>query len=42
VKDLNSQNGTFVGNRRVTSSVPLNDGDTVRFGDAQFTFRAGN
>jgi pSer/pThr/pTyr-binding forkhead associated (FHA) protein len=40
VKDLNSQNGTFVGNRRVTDSVPLNDGDTVRFGDAQFTFRA--
>lgn len=42
VKDLNSQNSTFVGNRRVTGSVPLNDGDTVRFGDAQFTFRAGN
>jgi pSer/pThr/pTyr-binding forkhead associated (FHA) protein len=41
VKDLNSQNGTFVGNRRVTDSVPLNDGDTIRFGDAQFTFRAG-
>jgi pSer/pThr/pTyr-binding forkhead associated (FHA) protein len=40
VKDLNSQNGTFVGNRRVTNSVPLNDGDTVRVGDAQFTFRA--
>jgi pSer/pThr/pTyr-binding forkhead associated (FHA) protein len=42
VKDLNSQNGTFVGNRRVTSSVPLNDGDAVRFGDAQFTFRGGH
>jgi pSer/pThr/pTyr-binding forkhead associated (FHA) protein len=42
VKDLNSQNGTFVGNRRVTGSVPLNDGESVRFGDAQFTFRAGN
>ncbi len=42
VKDLNSQNGTFVGNRRVTGSVPLNDGDTVRFGDAQFTFRGGS
>lgn len=40
VKDLNSQNGTFVGNRRVTGGVPLSDGDTVRFGDAPFIFRA--
>ncbi len=40
VKDLNSQNGTFVGNRRVTGGVPLGDGDAVRFGDAVFTFRA--
>src|ERR1700722_3107256 len=29
VKDLNSQNGTFVNNRRVTGSVSINDGDTV-------------
>jgi pSer/pThr/pTyr-binding forkhead associated (FHA) protein len=42
VKDLNSQNGSFVGNRRVTGSVPLNDGDTIRFGDAQFILRAGS
>ncbi|MGB8413670.1 MAG: FHA domain-containing protein [Candidatus Binatus sp.] len=39
VKDLNSQNGTFVGNRRVTEPTRVSDGDTVRFGDAQFTFR---
>jgi pSer/pThr/pTyr-binding forkhead associated (FHA) protein len=39
VRDLNSQNGTFVGNRRVTEPTRVNDGDTVRFGDAQFTFR---
>ena len=40
VKDLNSQNGTFVDNRRVTVGAPVSDGDTVRFGDAPFTFRA--
>lgn len=39
VKDLNSQNGTFVGNRRVTEPTRVNDGDVVRFGDAEFTFR---
>ncbi len=39
VKDLNSQNGTFVGNRRVTEPTRVSDGDGVRFGDAQFTFR---
>lgn len=39
VKDLNSQNGTFIGGQRVTSA-PLINGDSVRFGDAPFTFRA--
>ena len=39
VRDLNSQNGTFVGNQRVTAPTRVNDGDSVRFGDAQFTFR---
>lgn len=39
VKDLNSQNGTFVGNRRVTEPTRVNDGDAVRFGDAQYFFR---
>jgi pSer/pThr/pTyr-binding forkhead associated (FHA) protein len=40
VRDLNSQNGTFVANRRVTDGARLNDGDAVRFGDAPYTFRA--
>ena len=39
VKDLNSQNGTFVGSRRVTEPTRVSDGDPVRFGDAQFIFR---
>ncbi|HZC45984.1 MAG TPA: FHA domain-containing protein, partial [Candidatus Acidoferrum sp.] len=39
VRDLNSQNGTFVGNRRVTEPTAINDGDTVRVGDLQFVFR---
>jgi pSer/pThr/pTyr-binding forkhead associated (FHA) protein len=39
VRDLNSQNGTFVGNRRVTEPTRLGDGEAVRFGDAQFIFR---
>ena len=39
VRDLNSQNGTFVGSRRVTEPTRVNDGEPVRFGDAQFTFR---
>jgi pSer/pThr/pTyr-binding forkhead associated (FHA) protein len=39
VRDLNSQNGTFVGNRRVIEPTRVSEGDTVRFGDAQFTFR---
>lgn len=40
VKDLNSQNGTFVDGQRVTDSAPLKVGNSVRFGDAQFTFCA--
>jgi pSer/pThr/pTyr-binding forkhead associated (FHA) protein len=39
VRDLNSQNGTFVGNRRVTEPTRVSDGEAVRFGDAQFIFR---
>jgi len=39
VRDLNSQNGTFVGGRRVTEPTRVGDGDSVRFGDAQFIFR---
>jgi pSer/pThr/pTyr-binding forkhead associated (FHA) protein len=39
LKDLNSQNGTFVANRRVTEPTRVSDGDAVRFGDAQYIFR---
>jgi len=39
VRDLNSQNGTFVGTRRVTEPTRVGDGEAVRFGDAQFIFR---
>ncbi len=39
LRDLASQNGTFVGGERI-SEAPLRDGDTVRFGEAALTFRA--
>jgi pSer/pThr/pTyr-binding forkhead associated (FHA) protein len=39
LRDLGSQNGTFVGGERV-SDAPLKNGDAVRVGDASFTFRA--
>ncbi|MDB5108585.1 MAG: hypothetical protein JWM69_1526 [Candidatus Binatus sp.] len=38
VCDLNSQNGTFVDNQRVTQAR-IKDGNMLRFGDAPFTFR---
>jgi pSer/pThr/pTyr-binding forkhead associated (FHA) protein len=37
--DLDSQNGSFVGGKKV-SQATLRDGDTIRLGDAQFHFRA--
>lgn len=39
IRDLNSQNGTFVGDRRVTQTA-IADGDAIRLGQAPFTFRA--
>ncbi len=39
LRDLASQNGTFVGQQRV-SEAPLRDGDMVRLGEATLTFRA--
>ncbi len=39
MRDLGSQNGTFVRGERV-SEAPLKNGDPVRVGDASFTFRA--
>ena len=39
LRDLGSQNGTWVGGQRVTES-PLGLGDALRLGDASFTFHA--
>lgn len=39
LRDLNSQNGTWVGGRRITETM-LRDGDSIRFGDAEYTFRS--
>jgi DNA-binding winged helix-turn-helix (wHTH) protein len=40
LEDLASTNGTFVNDRPVTSSVTLEDGQTIRVGEATLTFRA--
>jgi two-component system cell cycle response regulator len=42
VEDLNSTNGTFVNEVRVTRPVQLSDGDQVRFGDAIYKFLSGS
>jgi DNA-binding winged helix-turn-helix (wHTH) protein len=39
VEDLNSKNGTYLGDVRVHDSTPLADGDRVRFGSVELTFR---
>jgi pSer/pThr/pTyr-binding forkhead associated (FHA) protein len=39
LRDLGSQNGTYVGAERVTEA-PIADGDSVKLGDAAFTFHA--
>jgi DNA-binding response OmpR family regulator len=36
--DLNSTNGTFVNEQRLTAPCPLRDGDAIRIGEATFTF----
>lgn len=38
IEDLASKNGTFVGERRVTGSVTLADGDCVRIGSLTWRF----
>jgi VWFA-related protein len=38
VFDIGSANGTFVNGERVEAPRPLNNGDTVRFGEADFVF----
>ena len=42
LEDLGSTNGTFVEGRRVTAPVTLVDGDVIRIGDAQLTFRTSS
>jgi hypothetical protein len=39
LRDLQSQNGTYVSDERVTQR-PIADGDSIRLGQAPFTFRA--
>jgi pSer/pThr/pTyr-binding forkhead associated (FHA) protein len=39
LRDLQSQNGTYVSHERVTQR-PIADGDLIRLGQAPFTFRA--
>lgn len=39
LEDLGSKNGTYLRGRKVTSKAPLADGDEVRFGSIQMTFR---
>lgn len=38
LEDFGSKNGTFRGDERVTSPVPLSDGDAVRIGSLLLTF----
>jgi predicted component of type VI protein secretion system len=40
VDDGMSRNGTFVNGERVSGRRPLNDGDTLRFGATEMTFRS--
>jgi len=39
LEDFGSKNGTFRGSERVTSPVPLADGDAIRIGSLLVTFR---
>ena len=38
-EDLDSKNGTWVGTTRVTTAVPVRDGDAIRFGAVLTTLR---
>lgn len=40
LEDLGSRNGTFVGTRRIAEPVTLSDGDVIRLGSVNFTFRS--
>ena len=39
LEDLESKNGTFLRGQRVSSAVPLADGDEIRTGSVQMSFR---
>jgi DNA-binding winged helix-turn-helix (wHTH) protein len=39
LEDLGSKNGTFIGDRRLSTVTPLCDGDTIRVGSVTLTFR---
>lgn len=40
IEDLGSKNGTFIGDRRLTSAVALADGDVIKVGSVQLTIKA--
>jgi DNA-binding winged helix-turn-helix (wHTH) protein len=40
IEDLDSKNGTFVGDKRLSAAVTLQDGAAVRFGSVDVTFRS--
>jgi pSer/pThr/pTyr-binding forkhead associated (FHA) protein len=39
LEDLGSKNGTFLRDERLTRPMPLLDGDPIRLGSLEFTFR---
>jgi len=42
LRDLESKNGTFRGGARVTSPVPLQDGDEIKIGTVRVEFRSAS
>lgn len=38
VEDAESRNGTFINGAKVTDPMPVNDGDTLKFGNSIFWF----
>ena len=42
VEDLSSRNGTFVRGEKVTSPVPINDGDEIRLGSVVLHYRVNS
>ncbi len=39
IQDLHSQNGTYINGERIREQAPLQDGDRVTLGDAEFVFQ---